>query len=430
MIIKKTLSQIVTVTSLSICAFTFSINATAQQPLICAGPEAVAQWAAGTDSESDISISEIPLDFESNLPNGSRRIERVIFTVSSETDVRLEAFTNGSGDPAIELYDNQGNMIAEDDDGGSGWESRTELSLSPGRYCLSAFSIDDEPIAMQLRIGRVEHDALSNGSDSAESVERESEICTAETPATDLGDGAIDELLKEGLSSTASVNDIAFYRFTTENPQHISISADGESADPVLRLFDSQGQQLAENDDYGSGYNSKIVVDALEPGNYCIGMHALDDLNIPIRMTLGIFDINAALRERYDAAEAAPLTDSNYPITKLEFSENKAQAEIILTTKASWYQFEIEEPSLIFAEAFGDKDSDPTLTIFDRTGKIIAYNDDALSEIYDSVVATRLGAGTYLIAVNKVNEDSSPNIIRFFIERYPQAGSGFWEKLF
>jgi hypothetical protein len=45
----------------------------------------------------------------------------------------------------IELFDNNLNLIDEDDDGGEGLSARLSVNLNPGVYYLKVWCLDDEP---------------------------------------------------------------------------------------------------------------------------------------------------------------------------------------------------------------------------------------------------------------------------------------------
>ena len=68
------------------------------------------------------------------------------------------------------------------------------------------------------------------------------------------------------------------FRFTlTQDGQTtITLREDGSDVDTLLRVYDSQGKLVAENDDFGGGFNSQLKLD-LESGNYFAVAGTYDD---------------------------------------------------------------------------------------------------------------------------------------------------------
>ncbi|MDR0316672.1 MAG: hypothetical protein LBH97_07220 [Treponema sp.] len=59
--------------------------------------------------------------------------------------IRARGVNSNSLDTYIELYDSNLNLIAEDDDGGTSYDSRLALHLESGLYYLKVWCLDDEP---------------------------------------------------------------------------------------------------------------------------------------------------------------------------------------------------------------------------------------------------------------------------------------------
>jgi len=63
---------------------------------------------------------------------------------------------------------------------------------------------------------------------------------------------------------------------------------------------------------------------ALPAGDYCIGVRALSDPDLPITVTVSGFDEGAAMTDMYDMAEAAPPLDGSHPIVDLGVIQSRA----------------------------------------------------------------------------------------------------------
>jgi len=78
------------------------------------------------------------------------------------------------------------------------------------------------------------------------------------------------------------------------------------------------------------------------------------------------------------------------------------------------------ENGLLLAEAVSVGDSgDPWLVAFDDLGRKVAQNDD-YGEGFDSLVAARVNAGTYLVGVRQLEEGMTGDV-RMVFERYTAA---------
>ena len=278
--------------------------------------------------------------------------------------------------------------------------------LDPGTYCISVQALEDDDIPIDLSLKTFVETDLDADDEYA---------CLPDTEAKTFSESGIDSLLQEGLSFSASVSETPFYRFSIDRPQAITISAEGESADPILTLYDGQGNDIAENDDYGDSYNSKLNFrKPLEPGVYCIGVSAIESDFESIRTSIEIFDESAIDHELYDLVEEVPPLDGSYPISSFEYSGNRADTEVSLGDKAVWYQVDVSVPSIFFFEANTKEDSgvDPELSLFDNEGVKVAYNDDGIGT--DSLLAARLEPATYLLALKNI-EDTDTELVQVLV---------------
>ena len=87
-------------------------------------------------------------------------------------------------------------------------------------------SYDGCPKTAFVRIGRQEQDPLTDGVDVAAANPTAEGSCETATPMGGLG-----------ATATAAVNETAYWSFTLDAPSPVSITAENESADPVLPLY-------------------------------------------------------------------------------------------------------------------------------------------------------------------------------------------------
>jgi hypothetical protein len=389
----------------------------AAQTTMCGGLAAQGTWINGSEGASDIATS--PEAFDGGGFAGSNEAIVSLFSTSQPLDGRVEAKPQPGQDTVIVVDSAGGMLLLSDDDGGGGLASRAETNLAPGSYCLVTRGIEGSPVTAEVRVGRLEHPALTDGG----MITEDNTGCTANTPATTLGMGPIDGSLASGIEMTGSVDDTPFYRFDLAGTQSLSITATNADADPVITLYDANGLLIAENDDF-DGLNSRIdMTDGLAPGTYCIGVRALNDTALPITLAVTSFSEADYLAGLYDRAEAAPPLDGSHPIEDLGELQNRLRADTRVGDAAQWIKFDIWGESLVVIDAIALDQIDPVLTLFDDLGRQVGYNDDGGPETLDSMLAARVSTGTYLLAVSQVGgaDSGTSGRIRVAIERYVRA---------
>ena len=411
----------------------------------CGGLSANGQWIGGTEAASDVSTAGAYMEQMALVLQNNEYV--ALFAVSQPTEVRLEAQGRGTGDPMIELRDEAGSVVASDDDSGGNGAARTETPLQPGRYCLSMKSYDGSPMSGFVRVGRTEQEPLTTGlevpaqptqpaepvdpgqtADPAQPADPRQpataglpgEVCDASRITSFLSDAPLDaQLTAAPVSQTAPVNDVPYWGFTLTQPTALSITAENETADPTITLYDEHGSYLAENDDW-DGLNPRIdMAIPLQPGTYCIAMNALSDTSLPVTVSVSAYDAQAAQLGLYERGEAAPPLDGSYPVTALGPLATRLRQDVQSTDETTWFSFDVAEPGLVLIEAITNGMGDPTLVLFDDFGREIAYNDDN-GDSLDSLLSARVTPGTYVVGVRQLSEGSQA-LTRMLFERYVPA---------
>jgi len=269
------------------------------QEAACGPGVPAGQWVGGSAATSDIATATAPFDLVGAVPPGSYHVST--FTLSQPMPVRVEAQGQFGGDPVIELYDQAGTLVLTDDDSGGNFASRGELTLAPGTYCLATRSYGGGPIQADIRVGLIDHAALTMGSGGSNI-----QACTAATPATPLGDRPLDQIEGQVARATNTVNGAPYYRFTLTTPTPVSIRADNQSADPYIYIYDAGGVLLDENDDYNS-LNARVdFPEPLPAGSYCIGMRALNNPDLPVEVSVQVYSEANMMHDLYVNGEASP----------------------------------------------------------------------------------------------------------------------------
>jgi hypothetical protein len=380
-------------------------GANAQQTDLCGGIGENGQWIGGDAAGSD--ISRAPDHLEQMALVMLRDEYVALFSLSDPGPVRVEAAARGTGDTVIDLYDAAGNIVASDDDSGGNTDSRAELTLDPGTYCLALRSFDGSPLTGLVRVGRPEHPPLTEGLGPTPVATRGTCDPSAATPIT------------LGAPLSAPVETTPYYSFTLDQPTALSLTAENQNADPVLTLYDAQGDWLAENDDF-EGLNSRIdMAEPLPAGQYCLAVDALGDTTLPVVTSVRDYDPEEVMQSLYDRAEAAPPLDGSYPVTDLGQVQTRQRTDARVGGAAAWHVVEVPAPGLLLIEAIAQGQGDPVLTLFDDLGRQLGHNDDSGGTL-DSRLALRVQPGTYLVAVRQV-DDSLQSVIRVLFERYVPA---------
>lgn len=374
-----------------------------------------AEWVTGSSDTADLSFVPFPMDAEV-LASGEMRAVRA-FRVSAPTFARIEARVDGfTGDPTLTLIAENGLEIDFDDDSGGALNSRIEAELQPGTYCAAVAGFGTETFTAALRIGRMEHDAITEGS-----VLVEDPTCTPETDAILVSDGSANALLSSGaFSNSAGAGSAPFYRFTLSETLPITLTAQNPAADPVLRLFNDDGMEIAMNDDF-DGLNSRIDLDqGLAAGTYCVGITALGDDTVPITFTLEAYNEESFLSALYDRGDTAPPLDGSYPVEDLGTLQTTIRRDLRITPTATWISFEMPEDGLALISAVSLTDGDPFVRLFDEFGREQGVNDDSGDDL-NALLPARIGRGTYLLAVTDLGAEDGNMRTRVVIERYVPA---------
>ena len=389
--------------AMALMAFGFATPALAQDA-ICGGLGDNGTWIGGDEASSDIANAASHLEQMALVLGGNEYVS--VFSLSAPTDVRIEAEGRGSGDPIIDLVGADGSLILSDDDSGGNGASRAETTLDAGTYCMSMRSYDGGPMTAFVRIGKQEHEPLTNG--ITEAVTSNASGSCAD--ASDLG--------TVGASMTASANEVPFWRFQLDSPTPLTITAENESADPAITIYGPNDEYIAENDD-ADGLNSRIDwAEPLAAGEYCIEMVALSDDTAPITVSLSEYDAEAALQLLYARGEIAPPLDGSVPVTALGPLQTRLLQDVPVTTDVSWLSIEIAQDGLLALEAVGGANTDPWLIVFDELGRQVGFNDDH-GDTLDSLVMARVQVGTYIIGIRKY--EGGQDFVRLLAERYVRA---------
>ena len=387
----------------SLTASALGLPVLAQEaPRICGAAQVT--WLAENEAGQDISASEAALSAPVRVIGNQAAVLAFRNTASSQA-LRVEAGAD-NGDPAISLLTEDGDVIAENDDTPVSLNSRLETAVGPGVYCVSVRSVGDSGMAATVQVSRPEQAALLE--ESSEGGGNGIAACTPATPATPLAEGAIDGQLARGLvSATQDGARVGYHRFTLSQAAPVTLRASSPTLDPQLKLFDAQGNLIAENDD-ADGLNARLdFVPTLAAGDYCIGAATLSSEAGEMTVSAERLDPQTFLRNAYRKGELNPPSDGSYPVQALDLARQK-QTVVLHDGAAQWLGFDLDQPTVVVISAFGSLvGADPRLVLFAASGALEAENDDVDGGTDARVGPVLLQPGRYHLGVVDVSRNDA-----------------------
>ncbi len=326
---------------------------------------------ASIDPAGDVDFFsfDVPADFAAGLAPGFSRIVRI------ETPCPV-------GDTLLLLYAADKELgwpvpVARNDDAGAGSWSRLYLvHPAPGRYTLRVHEYADNEVIPTYRVA-VTSMTLAD-----------SEPNDTPDQATPLGE------LKSGgrleTSQFIAEGDVDVFSFTVASPICALVATSGASdGDSIVCLLDEHGNELACDDDSGSGTWSRVF-STLAPGRYAISVRAANEtsqFDYTLTVTPAACPSEAAESEPNDTMAQADAVD--LPV---------AVAGEIGLSNPDVYRFVLPARAAVTAETYGDEDGDTTLCLLDANGEAIVCDDDSGAGRW-SLVQAELEPGTYFVKV-------------------------------
>jgi hypothetical protein len=306
----------------------------------------------------------------------------VEFALDAPEDVtlRTEAPTI---DPAIALYDQSGQLVGWDDDGGGGTNALVAQSLRAGRYCVQVRPIGASPVDFAEVVLIIEPGIVA-------APGQEAPCSTAATQDLALG-------------LTAPVDPIAVddatdpeigrrdYNLSLAEPLGLRIELASGEFDTVLEVFDASGETVASNDDF-SGTDSRVE-QVFPAGNYCVVARSFGDAGGSFSMAVSEADIAPPAMPCGDPARTEALTSGFGP----GGAPARVQGTIPADLLQSWYALNVSAPVDLQLDA-RSLSLDTVLEVYDSAGALVAENDDGPDGTNSRIEAT-LFPGDYCVTV-------------------------------
>jgi hypothetical protein len=207
------------------------------------------------------------------------RDDRDFFRLAPDQNGRLVLETASDLDTFMELYDQSGRKVREDDDGGDSGNARISHSVEAGSSYIALVRGYSEDETGPYRFRAYIREEITDTYENDNSSEEAKDIAVGETQNRTFSDG--DDV------------DWARLRITQAGEYEINSQAVGGSLDSYLELYDEEESLLNEDDDGGENYNARLRI-RLDPGVYLLKLSCLD--NTPPNdgaYTLSVTQVNA-----------------------------------------------------------------------------------------------------------------------------------------
>jgi hypothetical protein len=166
----------------------------------------------------------------------------------------LKVYTEGVMDTVMLMYDAGNNILAEDDDSGDNNNALVSARVAPGTVYIRVSAYDGQ-------LGKYTLRGLFYEPAQPDRFEPDDDSDSAKTIG--VGD------FQTRNFTDASDEDWALLRIARQGTYTIFAEAAESSLDTFLELYDSNGNLIDANDDWGSGLNARLRLE-LAPGTYYI----------------------------------------------------------------------------------------------------------------------------------------------------------------
>jgi Bacterial pre-peptidase C-terminal domain len=324
------------------------------------------------DTTTDASVSADGDYREGTLTPGDKDWYRV--ELAENQTIRISLTSGGSnplGDPYLAVHGSDGAELVNDDDGGEGLNSRIEFTAEKaGTYFIEARGFGDDAeggYVLQVTAGEIGGDAQS-----ADSIE----------PG---GEGRASQINPGGDQDWYSIT------LVEGRPYRFNLTSDGPTplADPLLTLYNSDGQSIATDDDGGTGFNAYLSYTPTQGGVYYLGASSFDATGTGgylLRVSDTDVPGNADTDETLDAANG-----------------DDRESNIDTPGDLDFYAVDLEagQRYVITVSGVGTSPlTDPFLAVKSADGAQVASDDDSGPGNDSRLVFTPTAAGRYFLQAN------------------------------
>ena len=198
---------------------------------------------------------EVGQEFEGMLTAAAPHVEGRYYhefaLAAEEGRLVSVSLTSDLFDPYLEIYSPSGREFADDDSGGEG----------------DAYLEFEAPESGVYRVRVTTYGPGGLGTYAVSYEESEPRTLVAEFDGELVPESPVDETGRP----------VSEHRYSARAGETAVIEARSTDFDPILTVFDPQGRLIAENDDFGTGWNSRVEIDFEQTGVYTIVVAAYWD---------------------------------------------------------------------------------------------------------------------------------------------------------
>ena len=303
-------------------------------------------------------------------------------------NLALAGIENAEGqalDPMLSIYDAQGNQLAFNDDAEGSLNSALRyVPQATGDVFVEARAFNGEATGA-YRLGV-----------SAEAV-----------PADDVGNDANTHgRVAIGRATTGNIEyegDFDWYRFSarTGNRYTVTLAGAGEGGlgDPLLRVVDGEGNELASNDDAEGSLNSQLEFTPRANGNVFIEARGYGD------GYTGRYEINVtSARLPRDG-----VGNNNRTGARISLGQS-VDGTLDFPADTDWYRIRLEEGQSYHFTLNGAGDSavgDPLVRLYDAEGTELAADDDGGDGLNSYLEYTAPRTGNYFVEARGFGDETT-----------------------
>jgi hypothetical protein len=288
---------------------------------------------------------------------------------------------SGLGDPMLRVLDREGNEIAMNDDGEGGLNSALEFVPSAnGDVFIEARGYGDSYTGrydLSVAAERLPRDSVGNSRTSGATIR------TGQTRNSTLDFPSDTDWYRIRLVEGQS------YRFT--------LNSDGATPldDPLLRLHNASGEEIAADDDGGNGLNAYLEYTASSTGTYLVEARSfVDDAVGGYALTAHEGDIPAD-----NSTDASLGGEGDY-----------REATLSPANDRDWYRLDLTEGQGVRlglnAATTPDALQDPMLVLYGPDGAEVARDDDGGEGLNSWLEYQAAGAGAYYVEARGFVDDA------------------------
>ena len=186
--------------------------------------------------------------------------------------------------------------------------------------------------------------------------------------------------------------DVDYFAFEATEGQLYELDVTlGTLQDSVLDLFDTDGNWLDSNDDYGDSTASRLTWTAPGTGTYYVQVTGFGDGTGTYTLTIALSDI---VDDHPNSAAGVPPVEVGVP----------TQGELEYEGDSDYFAFEAEEGQLYELDVTLGTLQDSVLDLFDTDGNWLDSNDDYGDSTASRLTWTAPGTGTYYVQVTSFGD--------------------------